>query len=94
MHKDVLLYWWVFLFGKYSNMRKGYIEMEFKLYKAKTKTGKMVIGNLVYSKDVEDEFKAIIIPVENNGQYTQNDDKDLGFEEWYQVDINSVEIVE
>lgn len=49
------------------------------------------MGNLILRKDVEDNFKAIIIPVKHNGMFTQ--DKDLGFKVWCTVDIQSIEVI-
>lgn len=40
----------------------------FNLYKGKTFDGNWVYGNLIYTEDAKDEFKAVIIPSKNNGQ--------------------------
>ena len=63
-----------------------------KLYKGKTKNGKWVTGNLIHTKDVANEYQAIIVPIESNGMILNNDDE-LSFFIWYKVDINSIEVI-
>ncbi len=48
-----------------------------------------VEGNLVWSNDSFKEYQAIIIPKENSDMFTKSDD-DLGFENWYLVDPETV----
>ena len=52
--------------------------------------GEWVEGNLVLSPKADEDFKAIIIPLEDNGEYTQGINDDLGFETWYKVDRNTI----
>lgn len=61
------------------------------LFKAKRiDNGEWIQGNLILSEDVDEECKAIIIPENNSDMFTQNLDKDLGFENWYKVDISTI----
>lgn len=62
------------------------------LYKAKRiDNGEWVEGSLVSTPKADEEFKAIIIPLDDNGEYTEGiDDKCLGFEFWYKVDENTL----
>jgi hypothetical protein len=50
--------------------------------------GEVVEGNLVLPTDVDKGWEAIIIP--NNCNMFTNDDGDLGFENWYRVDKDTV----
>ena len=66
--------------------------------------GEWVQGNLVYSEDSEEDFKAIIIPIKGSWMYvTEHSEdlggswmyvtehsEDLGFEKWYKVDPSTV----
>ena len=62
------------------------------LYKAKRiDNGEWVNGSLVSTPKADEEFKAIIIPLDDNGEYTEGiDDECLGFEFWYKVDENTL----
>lgn len=62
------------------------------LYKAKRiDNGEWVEGSLVSTPKADKEFKAIIIPLDDNGEYTEGiDDECLGFEFWYKVDENTL----
>jgi len=62
------------------------------IYRAKAKNGELVEGNLIISKDVDEDFEAIIIPISalDSGMFTDNQES-LCFETWYEVDINTVE---
>lgn len=62
------------------------------LYKAKRiDNGEWVEGSLVSTPKADEEFKAIIIPLDDNGEYTEGiDDECLGFEFWYKVDENTL----
>lgn len=62
-----------------------------KLYKGKTSNGNWVTGNLIYTKDVTDGYKAIIIPIENNVMFFNSDEISFGI--WYKVDMNSLEVI-
>jgi uncharacterized phage protein (TIGR01671 family) len=61
-------------------------------YKAKRlDNGEWVEGSLVSTPKADEEFKAIIIPLDDNGGYTEGiDDECLGFEFWYKVDENTL----
>ena len=52
--------------------------------------GEWVEGNLVYSEDAEEDFKAIIIPIKGSWMYVTEHSEDLGFEKWYKVDPSTV----
>ena len=62
------------------------------LFKAKRiDNGEWVEGNLIYSEDADDDYKAIIIPVSNSAMFTIGGSKgDLGFEEWQRVDPSTI----
>ena len=62
------------------------------LFKAKRiDNGEWVEGNIILSKDADEEYKAIIIPSVNSNMFTQDScDKDLGFENWYKVDPSTI----
>lgn len=77
--------------------------MEHKIYRAKTKNGELVEGNLIISKNVDEGFEAIIVPVSalDSGMFTDNHvfseinkQEYLCFETWHKVDINTVEEVD
>lgn len=62
------------------------------LFKAKRiDNGEWVEGNLVLTPKADEDFKAIIIPFDDNGEYTEGvNDNDLGFETWYKVDMTTI----
>ena len=62
------------------------------LFKAKRiENGEWVEGNLVLTPKADEDFKAIIIPFDDNGEYTEGvNDNDLGFETWYKVDMTTI----
>lgn len=62
------------------------------LFRAKRlDNGEWVEGNLVFSLDADEEWRAIIIPIKNSYMFSSgNEDEDLGFENWYRVDPNTV----
>ena len=62
------------------------------LFRAKRiDNGEWVEGNIVLSKDADDEYKAIIIPSVNSNMFTQEScNEDLGFENWYKVDPSTI----
>lgn len=49
-----------------------------------------VEGNLVWTNDSFEEYRAIIIPKENSAMFTKSENDDLGFENWYLVDPETV----
>ena len=57
------------------------------LYRAKRKdNGEWVEGNIILSKDADEEYKAIIIPSVNSNMFTQEScNEDIGFENWYKI---------
>lgn len=62
------------------------------LFKAKrVDNGERVQGNLILSNDAEDGYRAIIIPTNNSNMFTKGGTKgDLGFENWYKVNKDTV----
>lgn len=62
------------------------------LFKAKrVDNGEWVEGNIVISEDAEEGYEAIIIPKSNSNMFTKGGSKgDLGFENWYKVDVNTI----
>ena len=62
------------------------------LYRAKrTDNGEWVEGNLVWSDDADDDYKAIIIPTTGSNMFTRGGSNgDLGFEKWYRVDPSTI----
>nr|DAU98205.1 MAG TPA: YopX protein [Caudoviricetes sp.] len=62
------------------------------LFKAKrADNGEWVQGNLIWSNDCEDDYRAIIIPTNNSNMFTKGGAKgDLGFENWYRVNENTI----
>ena len=62
------------------------------LFKAKRiDSGEWVEGNIILSKDVDEEYKAIIIPLVNSNMFTRESyNEDLGFENWYKVDQSTI----
>lgn len=62
------------------------------LFKAKRiDNGEWVEGNIILSKDADEEYKAIIIPSVNSNMFTENSgNEDLGFENWYKVDSSTI----
>ena len=62
------------------------------LFKAKrTDNGEWVEGNLVWSYDADDDYKAIIIPTTNSNMFTEGGARgDLGFENWCRVDTSTI----
>lgn len=63
-----------------------------KLFKAKRIDDEQwIIGNLVYSEDAEEGWKAIIIPTFDSNMFTKGGSKgDLGFENWYRVEPSTI----
>lgn len=48
-------------------------------------------GNLIRSNDAEVGYEAMIIPTNDSNMYTKGGSKgDLGFENWFQVDKNTI----
>ena len=62
------------------------------LYRAKRKdNGEWIEGNLVWSDDTDDDYKAIIIPTTGSDMFTRGGASgDLGFEKWYMVDPSTI----
>ena len=62
------------------------------LYRAKRiDNGEWVEGNLVWSDDADNDYKAIIIPSVNSNMFTRGGARgDLGFENWYRVDPSTI----
>ena len=62
------------------------------LYRAKrTDNGEWVEGNLVWSDDADDDYKAIIIPTTDSNMFTRGGARgDLGFENWCRVDPSTI----
>lgn len=49
-----------------------------------------VEGNLVWSNDSFEKYRAIIIPKENSVMFIKSENDDLGFENWYLVDQKTI----
>lgn len=49
-----------------------------------------VEGNLAWSNDSFEEYRAIIIPKENSNMFLDSEENDLGFEVWHIVDPETV----
>ena len=62
------------------------------LYRAKrTDNGEWVQGNLVWSDDADDDYKAIIITTTDSNMFTRGGAiGDLGFENWCRVDQSTI----
>ncbi len=61
------------------------------IYKARrTDNGEWVEGNLVWSDDSVKEYKAIIIPKRKSNMFLKSNEWNLGFENWYRVDPETV----
>ena len=62
------------------------------LYRAKrTDNGEWAEGNLVWSDDTDDDYKAIIIPTTDSNMFTRGGSRgDLGFENWCRVDTSTI----
>ena len=62
------------------------------LYRAKRKNNEeWVEGNLVWSDDADDDYKAIIIPTTDSNMFTRGGARgDLGFENWCRVDPSTI----
>ena len=62
------------------------------LYRAKrTDNGEWVEGNLVWSDDADDDYKAIIIPTTDSNMFTRGGARgDLGFENRCRVDPSTI----
>ena len=53
--------------------------------------GEWVQGNLVWSDDADDDYKAVIIPTTNSNMFTRGGARgDLGFENWCRVDPSTI----
>lgn len=62
------------------------------LYRAmRIDNGEWVEGNLVWSDDADDDYKAIIIPTTDSNMFTIGGARgDLGFENWCRVDPSTI----
>lgn len=62
------------------------------LFKAKrVDNEEWVQGNLILSNDAKDGYRAIIIPTNNSNMFTKGGTKgDLGFENWYKVNKDTI----
>lgn len=62
------------------------------LFKAKRiDNGEWVQGNLVYSEDSEDGWETLIILTRESNMFTKDGSKgNLGFENWYRVDQDTI----
>lgn len=66
--------------------------MRDRLWKGKRiDNGEWVIGNLIYSEDAEEGWETIIIPTFDSNMFTKGGAKgNLGFENWYRVDKDTL----
>lgn len=73
-------------------MKQGDDMKDRYLYKAKrVDNGQWVQGNLVYSEDSEDGWETLIIPTRESNMFTKGGPKgNLGFENWYRVDQDTI----
>lgn len=71
---------------------KGMTMQDRYLFRGKrTGNGEWVQGNLVHSEDSEDGWETLIIPVVESNMYTDGGIRgNLGFENWFQVDKNTI----
>lgn len=67
--------------------------MLFPRYTGQTKDGKWVEGNLVYTSDVDPNYQAIIIPIEDNGMFGADSVDGLGFEVFHKVNVQSIKLI-
>lgn len=52
--------------------------------------GEWVEGNIVWSNDAVNEYRTIIIPKEKSNMFSSSKNDDLGFENWYLVDPETI----
>lgn len=61
------------------------------LCKAKrTDNGEWIEGNLVWSEDADEEYRAVIIPKNKSNMFISSNEGDLGFETWYLVGPSTI----
>ena len=61
------------------------------LFKAKrVDNEEWVKGNLVWSDDADNEYRAIIIPNINSNMFLHSNSDDLGFENWHLVNLETL----
>lgn len=61
------------------------------LYKAKrTDNQKWVEGNLAWSDDADNEYRAVIIPKIDSNMFFNSNSGDLGFENWHLVNLETL----
>lgn len=65
--------------------------MEYKFRGLGLYSKKWVYGNLIHMDDAEEGYKDVIIPIEDNCTYVDNDDG-YGVENWHKVDSKTVGI--
>lgn len=63
--------------------------MEYKFRGLGLYSKKWVYGNLIHMDDADEDYRDIIIPIEDNCTYVDNDDG-YGAEDWHKVDSNTV----
>lgn len=61
------------------------------LFRAKRSDNKeWVEGNIIWSSDADNEYRAIIIPKEKSNMFLDSKNDDLGFENWHLVDPETI----
>lgn len=61
------------------------------LFKAKRiDDGEWVEGSLIFSKDAEEGWEAVIIPTTDSYMFVKEYEGDLGFEKWHAVDKDTI----
>lgn len=63
--------------------------MEYKFRGLGLYSKKWVYGNLIHMDDADEDYKDVIIPIEDNCTYVDNDDG-YGAENWHKVDSKTV----
>ena len=63
--------------------------MEYKFRGLGLHSKKWIYGNLIHMEDADKDFKDVIIPIEDNCTYVDNDDG-YGAENWHKVDSKTV----
>jgi len=63
--------------------------MEYKFRGLGLYSKKWVYGNLIHMEDADEDYRDVIIPIEDNCTYIDNDDG-YGAEDWHKVDSKTV----
>lgn len=63
---------------------------EIKFKGKRIDSSEWVEGNLVWSEDADEEYRAIIIPKTESNMFLSSNEGDLWFETWYLIDPDTV----